>query len=101
VTEYRKAGDLADVGVAEAALGRKAEALKILGELKSQSEVDPLDMASLLLSLGDKDQAIQQLETAYQDHRPSLVSINVYPLLDPLRSDPRFRDLLRRMNLTP
>jgi serine/threonine protein kinase/TolB-like protein/tetratricopeptide (TPR) repeat protein len=101
--ESRKAGDLADMGVAEAALGRKAEALKILGELKSQSEVDPVDMAQLLLSLGDKDQAIQQLETAYQDHRPSLslVSINVYPWLDPLRSDPRFRDLLRRMDFPP
>jgi len=101
--ESRKGGDLATVGVAEAALGRKAEALKILGELKTQSEVDPIDMAQLLLSLGDKNQAIQQLETAYQDHRPSLsmVSINTCPWLDPLRSDPRFRDLLRRMNLTP
>jgi TolB-like protein/tetratricopeptide (TPR) repeat protein len=47
--------------------------------------------------LGDGDQAIAWLEHAYENRNPQLLAARVEPLLDPLRSDPRFQDLLRRI----
>ena len=51
------------------------------------------------LSAGDYDKAIDWLENAYEVHHPSLPYIGFHPIYDPLRSDPRFQDLLRKMNL--
>jgi tetratricopeptide (TPR) repeat protein len=51
--------------------------------------------------LGDKDQAFEILEIAYQERNGILIYLNVHPWYDPLRDDPRFHDLLRRMNLDP
>ncbi len=47
--------------------------------------------------IGDKEQAMTGLERAYEERDPLLLLANVEPLLDPLRSDPRFQDLLRRI----
>ena len=49
--------------------------------------------------LEERDQALTWLETAYDRRRPRTVFLGVDPIWDPLRSDPRFNDLLRRMNL--
>ena len=54
--------------------------------------------ALIHLGLGDNDAALGWLEKAYQDRNSWMVYTNVSPQLDPLRSDPRFQDLLRRMN---
>jgi len=51
--------------------------------------------------MGDKDQALAWLEKAYQDHSEWLTWAKVEPWMDPLRSDPRFQNLLRRMRLAP
>ncbi len=51
--------------------------------------------------LGEKDQVFEQLEKAYQEHEAGLPGIGSHPAYDPLRDDPRFQDLLRRMNLEP
>ena len=48
--------------------------------------------------LGEIDEAFEWLERAYQDRNAWMVFLQVVPWLDPLRSDPRFQDLLRRMN---
>jgi len=48
--------------------------------------------------LGEKDQAFEWLEKAYDEHDQGLSFLKVDPTLEPLRSDPRFQDLLRRMN---
>jgi tetratricopeptide (TPR) repeat protein len=48
---------------------------------------------------GDYDRVIDWLEKAYEMHDPGLPYIQLLPIYDPLRSDPRFQDLLRRMNL--
>ena len=90
---------------AYARAGRREEALKLVGELKQiQAERGRGNMPTFPLiwayaGLGDKDQAFAWLETSYQDRRDRMVWLNVDPLLDPLRSDPRFHDLVRRMGL--
>jgi hypothetical protein len=48
--------------------------------------------------LGDVDQAIVWLEKAYKENDGSLYLLKVHPFLDPIRDDPRYHDLVRRMN---
>jgi len=57
------------------------------------------ELAIIHAALGEQDLAFRQLERSYQDHQPHLANLRVDPLLDPLRSDPRFRELVRKMNL--
>jgi hypothetical protein len=59
------------------------------------------EVALVYAGLGEKDRAFEWLERAYKDHDKSLYFLKVDPTLDPLRSDPRFQDLLRRMNFPP
>jgi adenylate cyclase len=49
--------------------------------------------------MGENAKALDLLEKAYEDHDSSLVSIGVEPMFNPIRSEPRFRELLRRMKL--
>jgi len=70
-----------------------------LEKLKSQDEQDPYFTARIYAQLGDKEQAFAWLEKAYEKHSPGIYKLKVEPLLDPLRSDSRFQDLLRRMNV--
>ena len=60
-------------------------------------------MAHIYVGLGEKGKAFEWLERGYERHSLGLagVDLKVDPLWDPLRSDPRFADLLRRMNLQP
>jgi len=52
--------------------------------------------------LGEKDQMFEQLEEAYEERDANaLRNLQSHPAYDPLRDDPRFQDLLRRMNLEP
>jgi TolB-like protein/DNA-binding winged helix-turn-helix (wHTH) protein/Tfp pilus assembly protein PilF len=88
----------AGLGYVYAVSGRKAEARKILAELQSLSEhsyVPATDMALICAGLGDKDKAFAWLDKAYEEHSFSLSNLKVEPRFDPLRSDPRFADLLR------
>jgi hypothetical protein len=59
----------------------------------------PAHIAAVYAALGDKDKAFQWLEKAYQRKDWALVQIKVGPVFDSLRSDARFSDLLKRMNL--
>ena len=58
-------------------------------------------LASLYALLGEKEQALGWLEKAYAGHDDLMYGIKVNPQLDSLRSDPRFQDLLHRMNFPP
>ena len=81
--------------------GRKTEARKILEELKQQAKhtyISPGTMADLYALLGDQDQAFALLEKAYQERDNMVVLLKVDPYFDPLRSDPRFASLLRRVD---
>jgi len=93
---------LAAMGHAYAASGRRGEALKMLDEMKEASKqkyVSPYDLAILYTGLGDKDQAMAQLNKAYEERAGWIIDLKVEPMFDPLRSDQRFADLVRRMNL--
>ena len=57
------------------------------------------EIATLYADLGDKEQAFQWLNTAYQERDDGLVNLKTDFLLDPLRSDPRFDDLRRKVGL--
>jgi hypothetical protein len=56
-------------------------------------------MALIYTGLGEKDKAFEWLEKAFEEH--AVGDIKAWPPFDPLRPDPRFADLLRRMNLQP
>jgi len=62
-----------------------------------QIYVLPYNFARICARIGDNDQAFAWLETAYKEHSDHLVLLKVDPILDPLRSDPRFVALLRRV----
>jgi tetratricopeptide (TPR) repeat protein len=82
--------------------GRKAEAHKVLAELQSLSEhsyVPATDTALIYAGLGEKDKSFAQLDKAYEEHSFTLSNLKVEPRFDPLHSDPRFADLLRRIGL--
>ena len=61
--------------------------------------VQPTRIAQLYAHAGEKDRGLEWLEKAYEGHAPQMVYLNVEPIWDSLRDDPRFQDLLRRMNL--
>jgi tetratricopeptide (TPR) repeat protein len=82
--------------------GKKAEAQKIIAELRRLSKqryVSPLYIALVYATLGESDNAFVWLEKAYEDHAPWLIELGIEPAWDKLRSDPRFIDLLRRVGL--
>jgi tetratricopeptide (TPR) repeat protein len=85
-----------------AASGKVAEAEAIYDELLARSRrehVPPIVFAWLSAGLGRKDEAFEWLDRAYEERDPLLALIKHLLLFDPLRDDPRFQDLLRRMNL--
>ena len=97
----RRRADLGYLALVYGLAGRKSETRKIIGELKERSRhhyVFPTVFANAYLGLGDKDQALTYLERAYEEQDPALFFLKMSPRLDPLRSEPRFQALLRRMN---
>jgi serine/threonine-protein kinase len=92
---------MASLGHAYAMAGRRDEAMKILGELNRLSKqryVSSYRVAEIYVGLGDNDLALEWLQKAFEEHARFLVYLKVEPRLDPLRPDPRFQDLVRRMN---
>ena len=83
-------------------------ALKILAELKEQFDrasrtpqgyVSPLHLAVVYAALDDKSQALEWLERAFQGKAFWMFNLKVDPAWDGLRSEPKFREILRKMNL--
>jgi TolB-like protein/DNA-binding winged helix-turn-helix (wHTH) protein/Tfp pilus assembly protein PilF len=93
---------LASLGQVLGESGRKQEATKILDELKRRSDqryVSPCLLALVQIGLGQRDHAIASLEQGYTNRDQWMLYLKVDPHMDDLRSDPRFRDLLRRVNI--
>jgi serine/threonine protein kinase/Tfp pilus assembly protein PilF len=109
IAEYEKARSLNDdpqvlalLAHVYAASGQREQALRSLDQMRETSRqryVSAYSFALAYVGLGDKDQAFQWLEQAYQNRDWPMASFNVDPMLDNLRSDPRFADLLRRVGL--
>ena len=102
VLSSRASGALGVLGMCYGLAGRKVEANKTLDELLELNRrryVTPVAVSWVYTSLGDKDRAFAWLEKAYQERSNFMAYLKVRPLADPLRSDPRFDDLLRRMGL--
>jgi tetratricopeptide (TPR) repeat protein len=88
------------LGAAYAKAGEREKAQAILNELRrSTGYVSPGELAALYAALGEQEQAFASLERAYAAHDLQLQYLGVDPMLDPLRSDPRFQDLVRRIGL--
>ena len=96
--------ELAALAHAYAHFNRPQEARRILTKMEQRSSreyVTPYAIAMVWIGLGDKKRALASLEKAYEERSFSLVTINCFPQWDPLRSDPRFQDLVRRIGLDP
>ena len=93
-------GGKAILGTAYALAGRREEALKIAADVDQTNTYGTFMAPQLYVALGDKDAALRSLEVGYEAHNPVLPWIRVRGgEFDALRDDPRFQDLLRRMNL--
>ena len=91
----------AGLGHALGVAGRSAEARSVrdqLHELATRWYIPPVQIAFVHISLGEKDRAFEMLEKAFRQRSWELVFLQVEPWLDQLRCDPRFDDLLQRMN---
>jgi len=109
LSEYQKAHQLNDdphvvalLGRLYAVSGKRAEALTTLAQLKAiakQRYVADYSVALVYAGLGEKDQAFALLEKSYREHTVDMLTLYYDPLIDNLRSDPRFADLQRRVGL--
>jgi TolB-like protein/DNA-binding winged helix-turn-helix (wHTH) protein/Flp pilus assembly protein TadD len=103
ITELTKAGALDKLGYAYALSGNKAKAREILKKLNEESKsryVSPVSQARVLTGLGKNEEAISWLEKAERENA-ALHHLNVDPAFAPLRSNPRFQQLLKRMEFPP
>jgi serine/threonine protein kinase/Flp pilus assembly protein TadD len=108
IAEFQKAMESgnpevqANLAHAFAVSRRTAEASKILDQLlarSTRSYVSPFDIAVVYAGLGDRDQAFAWLEKAFDERPRTMLSLKVNPRLDPLRSDLRFANLMRRVRV--
>jgi TolB-like protein/DNA-binding winged helix-turn-helix (wHTH) protein/tetratricopeptide (TPR) repeat protein len=108
VASLRKAVDLsggvaeiqAELAYAYAAIGDRAAARQILSQLETRSHREYVPSYSLSVAyagLGDRTQALTRLEQAYEERCDLMPTINVSPLFDSLRNEPRFQRLVRRI----
>ena len=80
--------------------GRRDEALAILNQLKATEKyVSPAELAILYAALGDNDVTFNLLDKAYTERDVQMTSLKVDPGYDPIRNDPRFTQMLKRLNL--
>jgi tetratricopeptide (TPR) repeat protein len=89
------------IGYIYGVAGKKKEAQEILDhylELSKKEFVGPAFMAFIYIGLGEKDKAFEWLEKTYEQREAYVDLLKVSPMFDSLRSDPRFQDLVERMN---
>jgi len=101
-TSNNHPGPQAGLSAALALSGKKSEARKILGSLEKLADrryVAPYFIALVHLALGDVEEVFDWLEKAFKEHSAYLSNIKADPALDPIRSDPRFLKLIRRVGL--
>jgi TolB-like protein/Tfp pilus assembly protein PilF len=90
------------VGYAYGRSGRRSDAeavIKKLHDVAKTRYVEPNSFAVVYTGMGENDAAFAEVEKAFEVRNPNLGTLLIDPLMDPLREDPRFKDLLRRVNL--
>lgn len=93
---------LGNLGYAYAVTGKRTEALAVMKDLEekfARNEANGISVATVCAGLGDRDKVFEWLEKDFQKGEGSLAEITASVPLEFLRDDPRFKDLLRRMNL--
>ena len=114
IAEYKKAVELsgkstsyltnnkAGLAYGYAVMGKRSESQKILNELLEYSKHQYIwagEIALIYAGLDDKDRFFQWFEKAYQNQDLTIDALVAEPLFDPLASDPRFEDLIRRLRV--
>jgi TolB-like protein/Tfp pilus assembly protein PilF len=106
IAEFRKLGQqphaLGHMGNLYARMGKSAEAHESISRLQEHVQADGIgryEIALIYAGLGEKDEAFRWLEQSYTAHDKGLTYLKIDPCVDPLRSDPRFHDLVRRVGL--
>jgi eukaryotic-like serine/threonine-protein kinase len=83
--------------------GRRETAESLVNELEEKRRheyVSPVELATLHIALGNNRQALDWMEHAYNERRGWMAYLNVHPIMDPLREEPRFRALAVKMKLS-
>ena len=96
----RDAGDVMSLAYVYASAGRRSEVPPMLEEVEQKTTlmyVPVYRIAATYLAMGDKERALEWLQKASTDDRGWMVWLKVDPIMDPLRSNPRFQSLLARM----
>jgi len=91
---------VAAIGYIYAMSGKKEDArmmLELLQERAREEYVSPYWVAILCTGLNNSDQALKWLERALKDRDGYMVFLNVEPVFEPLRNEPRFQELLKKM----
>jgi TolB-like protein/Tfp pilus assembly protein PilF len=99
----RSPGAVAVLVSAYANAGRRSDALRLLEELQTRNRigyVPPGAFVIAYLGLDDSEQVFAWLEQAYKEQSNILQYLKVHPIFDPVRNDPRFPDLVRRVGLS-
>jgi len=98
----RSPGSIELLATAHARAGDRTEALRLVNELKQRREIGYIPAGALInphLALGAYDEAFVWFERAYQEKSSILQFLKVHPFFDPVRHDPRFKDLVHRVGL--
>jgi serine/threonine-protein kinase len=90
---------LAALGHAYAVAGRRDQAEQLIEALKSRPYVSPVDIATVYTGLGERDRAFEWLERGFSGRAYGLVFVATDPRFEPLRGDPRFTALVRKVGL--
>jgi serine/threonine-protein kinase len=100
--ENKLLNSLSEMGVVYAKMGKTKEAHQVLNELivlSKNTYVLPFAFAKIYFALGDTDQGFAWLERAYEERDFGMTRIKVSPFFDNVRSDPRFKAWMKKMNL--
>ena len=102
IRSHRPDADVVALKAAYAASGLKGywqKQLELLKEKAKHTAVRPLELAELYAQTGAREQALEWLDKACERRDPRLIELRINPIFDSLHTDPRFRTLLRRVNL--
>jgi len=93
---------VAEIACVDALLGKRDDAHKVIAELKARAGHEYIDetlIVYIFIALGERDEAFAWMEKGYQSRASNLPWMIMEPKFDPLRSDPRFTEFVRRMGL--